>query len=113
MQTITDFLSKYGFFIVGGTIGAMLHRLRKKMTVARFIKFSVIAIIVALSAGIVAKEVFNLSDALCYVICGIFGAFSENILDEIEEFINSLSDIAKKKLGYHEYKNKEDEETGN
>lgn len=105
MDIIKDFISKYGFFIVGGSIGAIIHRLRYKMTLSRFIKFLFIAIITALSAGIIAKEVFNLSETVCYVVCGIFGAFSEQILDEIEEFIKSLSDIAKKKLGYEETEN--------
>lgn len=116
MDIVKDFLSKYGFFIVGGSIGAIVHRLRNKMTFSRFLKFLFIAIIVALSAGIIAKEVFNLNDSLCYIICGIFGAFSEDILDELEDFIKSWSDIAKKRLGYEKenYKEKiEKEDIGN
>lgn len=107
-EIIKEFLEKYGFFIVGGAIGAAIHRIRKKMSNAKFIKFLIVAVCVALGTGIISREVFNISETVTYVICGLAGAFSEDLLDEIEEFIHSLSDILKKKFGLEidEYSNK-------
>lgn len=99
LEYVEFFCSKYGFFIVGGILGAVIHRMRKKMSWSRFIKFLITAIIVALASGIIARDWFNIPETVTYVICGVFGAFSEDILNEVEEFIHSLSDIAKKKIG--------------
>lgn len=98
-EIIEIFCSKYGFFIIGGVIGAVIHRMRKKMSWIRFIKFLFTAVVIALASGIIARDWFNIPETVTYVICGIFGAFSDDILNEIEEFIHSLSDIAKKKAG--------------
>lgn len=99
LNLVENFLSKYGFFIVGGALGALIRRMRKKMSISRFLKFLTTAVIVALASGIIARDWFNIQETVTYVICGIFGAFSEDILNEVEEFIHSLSDIAKKKAG--------------
>ena len=98
-QYIEKFFYNYGFFIVGGAIGAIIHRMRVKMSPLRFIKFLFVAIILALAAGIICRDIFHLPETTIYVICGVFGAFSEEILDELEEFITSMSEMAKKKLG--------------
>ena len=98
-KMLYDFYSKYGFFIIGGAIGAFVHRTRRKMSFIRFLKFLVVAVVVALGVGIIARDYFNIPETVTYVLCGIFGAFSEDLLNEIEEFIHSLSEIAKKKLG--------------
>jgi len=104
IQHIEKFFYNYGFFIVGGAIGAILHRLRTKMSPVRFLKFLLVAIILALAAGIICRDIFHLPETTIYVICGVFGAFSEEILDEVEEFIKSLSEMAKKKLGMENVK---------
>lgn len=101
-QYIEKFFYNYGFFIIGGSIGAIIHRMRVKMSPLRFVKFLVIAVILALSAGIVCRDIFHLPETTIYVICGIFGAFSEEILDEIEKLVKSFSRIAKKKFGVEE-----------
>lgn len=110
LNLVEQFCSKYGFFIIGGALGATIHRMRKKMPLSRFLKFLVTAIIVALASGIIARDWFNIPETVTYVICGIFGAFSEDILNEVEEFIHSLSDIAKKRAGLEIEKNKNEEE---
>lgn len=69
------------------------------MSPLRFIKFLFVAIILALAAGIICRDIFHLPETTIYVICGVFGAFSEEILNELEEFITSMSEMAKKKLG--------------
>ena len=96
---IEKFFQNYGFFILGGAIGAIIHRIRVKMSLLRFINFLFVAIILALAAGIICRDIFHLPETTIYVICGVFGSFSEEILGEVEEFIKSMSEMAKKKLG--------------
>ncbi len=98
-KILFDFYSKYGFFIIGGAMGALVHRTRRKMSFLRFLKFLLVAILVALASGIVARDYFNIPETVTYVICGVFGAFSEDLLNEIEELIHSISEIVKTKLG--------------
>lgn len=107
---IEKFFYNYGLFILGGALGAIIHRLRNKMSPIRFLKFLFVAIMLALAAGIICRDIFHLPETTIYVICGVFGAFSEEILDELEDLITSLSEIIKDKIGY---KNKKEEEQGN
>lgn len=98
-QYIEKFFYNYGFFIVGGAIGAIIHRMRVRMSPLRFIKFLFVAIVLALAAGIICRDIFHLPETTIYVICGVFGAFSEEILDEVEDFIKHASEMTRKKLG--------------
>ena len=98
-QYIEKFFYNYGFFIVGGAIGAIIHRIRVRMSPLRFIKFLFVAIVLALAAGIICRDIFHLPETTIYVICGVFGAFSEEILDEVEDFIRHASEMTRKKLG--------------
>ena len=97
-QYIEKFFYNYGFFIVGGAIGAIIHRMRVRMSPLRFIKFLFVAIVLALAAGIICRDIFHLPETTIYVICGVFGAFSEEILDEVEDFIKHASEMTRKKL---------------
>ena len=98
-QYIEKFFYNYGFFIVGGAIGAIIHRMRVRMSPLRFIKFLFVAIVLALAAGIICRDIFHLPETTIYVICGVFGAFSEEILDEVEDFIRHASEMTREKLG--------------
>lgn len=103
-QYIEKFFYNYGFFIVGGAIGAIIHRMRVRMSPLRFIKFLFVAIVLALAAGIICRDIFHLPETTIYVICGVFGAFSEEILDEVEDFIRHASEMVRKKLGVEDVK---------
>nr|DAE86535.1 MAG TPA: holin [Caudoviricetes sp.] len=103
-QYIEKFFYNYGFFIVGGAIGAIIHRMRVRMSPLRFIKFLFVAIVLALAAGIICRDIFHLPETTIYVICGVFGAFSEEILDEVEDFIRHASEMVRKKLGMEDVK---------
>ena len=102
-QYIEKFFYNYGF-IVGGAIGAIIHRMRVRMSPLRFIKFLFVAIVLALAAGIICRDIFHLPETTIYVICGVFGAFSEEILDEVEDFIRHASEMVRKKLGMEDVK---------
>ena len=112
-QYIEKFFYNYGFFIVGGALGAIIHRMRTKMSPLRFVKFLFVAIMLALAAGIICRDIFHLTETTIYVICGIFGAFSEEILDEIEDLTKHLSEMARKKLGMEDVKKDKQENENN
>lgn len=102
METLTAFTTKYGFFILGGAIGSVIHRLRNKMPLKRFISSIIISIFVGLSTGIICRDYFHLQESIAYVLCSISGVFSELILDEIQEIIKKLSNLVYNKLNKNE-----------
>lgn len=99
LETLTGFAEKYGLFVVGGAIGAVIHRLRNKMSIRRFFASIGISMFVSLSVGVIAQDYFELKQSIIYVLCGISGVFANTILDEIEELIKYVSDAAKIKFG--------------
>lgn len=99
LETLNKFAEQYGFFVVGGAIGAIIHRLRNKMSIKRFLASIAISMFVSLCVGIIAKDYFELKQSIIYVLCGISGVFSNTILDEIEELLKYCSDAFKIKFG--------------
>lgn len=102
MDILTNFSQKYGFFIIGGAIGAVIHRLRNKMSLKRFLASAFISIFVGLSTGIICKDYFHFQDSIAYVLCSISGVFSESILDELQEIIKNISNIVNSKFNKNE-----------
>ncbi|CEN53373.1 phage holin family protein [Capnocytophaga canis] len=98
-----DFLQeigrKYGFFVIGGAIGAVVHRLRHKMSWKRFLISIAISAFVSMCVGVICLHYFKLEEPIIHVLCGISGVFSETILDELEDIIKSSSEYVKKKMG--------------
>ena len=78
-------------YILVGSIGAIVHRLRTEMTWRTFLSSLFISILVSLSVGVVCQEYTTLSDDVIFVLCGISGTFSKLLLDELEEIIADLS----------------------
>lgn len=97
---LTGIGEKYGPAIVAGSVGAVIARLRKKMSPRQFIGSVIISIFVSISVGVVAKDYLLIKqESLINILCGISGVFSKTILDELEEIIKNLSDIVKVRLG--------------
>ena len=97
---LTGIGEKYGPAIVAGSVGAVIARLRKKMSPRQFIGSIIISIFVSISVGVVAKEYLLIKqESLINILCGISGVFSKTILDELEEIIKDLSNIVKIRLG--------------
>ena len=97
---LTEIGEKYGSAIVAGSVGAVIARLRKKMSPRQFIGSVIISIFVSISVGVVAKDHLLIKqESLINILCGISGVFSKTILDELEEIIKDLSNIVKIKLG--------------
>ena len=97
---LTGIGEKYGPAIVAGSVGAVIARLRKKMSPRQFIGSVMISIFVSISVGAVAKDYLLIKqESLINILCGISGVFSKTILDELEEIIKELSNIVKIRLG--------------
>ena len=97
---LTGIGEKYGPAIVAGSVGAVIARLRKKMSPRQFIGSVIISIFVSISVGVVAKDYLLIKqESLINILCGISGVFSKTILDELEEIIKDLSSIVKIRLG--------------
>ena len=97
---LTGIGEKYGPAIVAGSVGAVIARLRKKMSPRQFIGSVIISIFVSISVGVVAKDYLLIKqESLINILCGISGVFSKTILDELEEMIKDLSNIVKIRLG--------------
>lgn len=100
VQFFTDNVKKFSPYILGGAIGAIIHRLRTQMSWKQFLGSVIISIFVALSVGIVCKDYFKIEeDTVIFVLCGVSGTFSKAILDELEEIIKSASNIIKTRYG--------------
>lgn len=112
LDYIIEIIERYSPYIVGGAIGAVIHRLRTQMSLKDFIASIAISIFVSVSVGIVCKDYFAVEQQnVIFVLCGISGTFSKVILDEIQEIISSFSDIFKRKMGVTEDVPNVEEET--
>lgn len=99
MSYLTEIASKYGLFVIGGAFGAVVNRLRTKMTLKKFFMSIFISMFVALCTGVVARDYFHLAQDIVYVLCGISGVFSEVILDEVQETIKNVSNLISARFG--------------
>lgn len=98
-QVIYEWFKKFSPYILVGTAGAIVHRLRTSMTFKQFVGSVFISILVSLSVGVVSKQYTILSDDVIYILCGVSGTFSKLLLDQVEEIIEDLSLFVKQKLG--------------
>jgi fluoride ion exporter CrcB/FEX len=100
LEIINEGLKKFSPYILGGVIGAIVHRLREKeMSWKDFFASILISTFVALCVGIICKDYFEIKqDTIIFVATGISGAFSKDILNEIQELIREISIIVKSKF---------------
>lgn len=98
IETLQNLASRFGLFVIGGLIGAIVHRLRNKMSWGRFIATLGISGFVGLSVGILCRNYFDAPEEVVFVACSISGVFSKDLLDELHQIIKLFSDYVKKKL---------------
>ena len=97
---IVAFLEEFSPYIIGGSIGSIIHRMRTEMTVGTFLKTVVMSVFISFCVGIVCKDYLGIKNInIIFVFCGISGTFSKIILDELEQIIKLGSVYAKSKLG--------------
>lgn len=98
MENFNELANKYGGFVLFGVIGAVIHRLRTKMSLKRFLSLVVISSFVSFCAGIISRNYFQLDEELTMVVCGISGVFSETFLNEIQEGLKNISNYIKRRF---------------
>ena len=85
--------SFYGKSIIGGMIGAVIHRFYNKMSITEFLSSVVVSGFVGLIAGILLKDYTNFSTEVVYVGVALAGNFAKYLLEEIKQVISSFSDV--------------------
>jgi hypothetical protein len=99
LNDIVNFVKPLSIYIFGGLIGSIVHSLRTKMTVVEFIKTAIIGMFVSVCIGIFFKEYMEITNQnVLFAICGIGGAFSRIILDELEPFVKIFANFIKNKF---------------
>lgn len=100
---LTNIGNKYGPAIVAGSVGAVIARLRRKMSIKQFIGSLIISVFVSISVGAVCKDYLLIKqESLINVLCGVSGVFSKIILNELEDIIKDIAIFARIKLGIPE-----------
>ncbi|WP_312351235.1 phage holin family protein [Empedobacter sp.] len=82
-------------FLIGGFVGALVNRMRKRMTWKRFLASIFLAMFVGWVVGISLSSLLDLPTPFVYAICSMAGAFSEDILDETEKLLSNVSELVK------------------
>jgi len=91
-----EWLEKAGApFVIGGLIGGIIQRMRKRMSFWKFVNSLVIAMFVGWTIGSVLTEWFDLPDKIIYAACALSGVFSEDLLNEVEKLVKNLSVFVK------------------
>lgn len=99
LDTLIEAMKQYTPYVIGGAIGSVIHRMRNNMKPLDFIKLVVMSIILAVFVGIACKDYFGIENQnIIFMLCGISGAFSKYILDEIESIIKLSSTYVKSKI---------------
>ena len=94
-ELIVNMTGKFGLFILGGLIGAIIHRFRNQMSWKRFLSTLVISAFMGFCVGILLKEYLGAKEEVIFVACSLTGVFSNDILDQLNEIIDYLSTFIK------------------
>jgi len=87
-------LEKFGIaFVIGGFIGAVVQRMRRRMTWRKFISVAVMGMFVGWIVGTVLTEWTNFGEKVIYSACALSGVFAEDILKEFEKLISKVSEF--------------------
>src|SRR5690554_7726385 len=87
-------LEKFGIaFVIGGFIGAVVQRMRRRMTWRKFISVAVMGMFVGWIVGTVLTECTNFGEKVIYAACALSGVFAEDILKELAKFVTKLSEF--------------------
>lgn len=82
-------------FVIGGLVGGIIQRMRKRMSFWKFINSLVIAMFVGWTIGSVLTSWFSLPDKVVYAACALSGVFSEDLLNEMEKLVKNLNVFVK------------------
>ncbi|CAA0156697.1 hypothetical protein [Tenacibaculum maritimum] len=103
-EDLLNMADKYGGFVIGGLVGAVVHRVRNTMSFRQFLGVVFISAFVGFCVGVVMRNYLHVSDEVIFVACSVSGVFSKDILNELQEVISYVSLFVKKhaKIGEKE-----------
>ena len=96
LKGVENFTDKFGLFIIGGLIGAIVHRARNTMDIKKFLAVLLISAFIGVIVGILSRNYLNANEEVTFVIVSLSGVFSKDLLDEIEALIKYISVVVKK-----------------
>ncbi len=105
MNQFYEFLARNGWFFVGGLVGAIVHRIKNKMSWKVFLGTLITSGLIGLWTGILVRNYLGVPEEVSFTICSMAGVFARDILEELGEVVSMLSEYVKSKL----FKNKKDD----
>lgn len=90
---------KFGvYFVIGGAIGSIMTAVWKKMSLGMFLRTVFVSMCVGWVTGVLLRNYTDINPDAIYAIVSMAGAFSYQILEQIEKLLKNSSDIISKKL---------------
>ena len=90
---------KFGvYFVIGGAIGSIMTAVWKKMSLGMFLRTVFVSMCIGWVTGVLLRNYTDINHDAIYAIVSMAGAFSYQILEQIEKLLKNSSDIISKKL---------------
>ena len=90
---------KFGvYFVIGGAIGSIMTAVWKKMSLGMFLRTVFVSMCIGWVTGVLLRNYTDIKPDAIYAIVSMAGAFSYQILEQIEKLLKNSSDIISKKL---------------
>ncbi|MBE7649308.1 hypothetical protein J2Q11_08720 [Tenacibaculum finnmarkense genomovar finnmarkense] len=101
-EELINMVNKYSGYVIGGLIGAIVHRIRNTMSFVTFLGVLFISAFIGFCVGVIMRNYLNATDEVIFVACSISGVFAKDILTEIQQVIAFISIYIKTKLKIEE-----------
>ena len=103
LEMIFNFLEAKGekiglYFVIGGAIGSIMTAVWKKMSLGMFLRTVFVSMCIGWVTGVLLRNYTDINHDAIYAIVSMAGAFSYQILEQIEKLLKNSSDIISKKL---------------
>ena len=90
---------KFGvYFVIGGAIGSIVTAVWKKMSLGMFLRTVFVSMFIGWVTGVLLRNYTSINPDAIYAIVSMAGAFSYQILEQVEKLLKNSSDIITKKL---------------
>ena len=90
---------KIGFyFVIGGAIGSIMTAVWKKMSLGMFLRTVFVSMCIGWITGVLLRNYTSINPDAIYAIVSMAGAFSYQILEQLEKIVKNSGDIINKKL---------------
>lgn len=103
LEMFLNFLATKGekiglYFVIGGAIGSIMTAVWKKMSLGMFLRTVFVSMCVGWITGVLLRNYTSINPDAIYAIVSMAGAFSYQILEQVEKLLKNSSDIISKKL---------------